>query len=329
MPIGAAIASPALEGTALAGTTGGILLWTLFGLLGSVRTVSSGDSGHFTFHLPFVGAAMILGGPTAGAWVAFLATTERRELQSQPWYGVLANHASSPSPRSRAAPRTSWASGLRRLTGDAGWPTFVAMLRAGVVLEVVANGLAIVTIKIRDEHELARCARRSSSTTSAGDADRVRADLDRSCIAFATVGWWAPLVIGLGVVAIWRPAKPSGVDKLTGCRRRPRSWTKVDARWAGCGCGVTPGGTMLMFDLNQFKRVQQQALATRSATRSSEVVACAPTASSPAQEDIRGRLMGDEFAVFLVGARRSEVGGAGPTSSSRRSCGRSRPPRAR
>ena len=37
---------------------------------------------------------MILGGPTAGAWVAILATTDRRELQSQPWYGVLANHAS-------------------------------------------------------------------------------------------------------------------------------------------------------------------------------------------------------------------------------------------
>ena len=41
VPIGAAIASPALDGTALAGTTGGVLLWTLFGLLGSVRTVSA------------------------------------------------------------------------------------------------------------------------------------------------------------------------------------------------------------------------------------------------------------------------------------------------
>ena len=36
---------------------------------------------------------MILGGPTAGAWVALLSTIDRRELQSLPWYGTLANHA--------------------------------------------------------------------------------------------------------------------------------------------------------------------------------------------------------------------------------------------
>ena len=35
---------------------------------------------------------MILGGPTAGAWVAFLSSIERRELETQPWYGILANH---------------------------------------------------------------------------------------------------------------------------------------------------------------------------------------------------------------------------------------------
>jgi hypothetical protein len=39
---------------------------------------------------------MILGGcpgrPHSGAWVAFLSSIERRELESQPWYGSLANH---------------------------------------------------------------------------------------------------------------------------------------------------------------------------------------------------------------------------------------------
>ncbi len=39
-------------------------------------------------------AATVLGGPTAGAWVALIGTTEVRELRGRvPWYGSLANHA--------------------------------------------------------------------------------------------------------------------------------------------------------------------------------------------------------------------------------------------
>src|SRR4029078_12257295 len=47
----------------------------------------------WTFHFPFVAAAMVLGGPTAGAWVTFTSTIERRELEEVPWYGTLANHS--------------------------------------------------------------------------------------------------------------------------------------------------------------------------------------------------------------------------------------------
>ena len=49
--------------------------------------------GVLTFHIPFIIAAMALGGPTAGALVAMLSTIERRELREVPWYGTLANHA--------------------------------------------------------------------------------------------------------------------------------------------------------------------------------------------------------------------------------------------
>ncbi len=85
---------PGLGGTALAGPDGGMLVWIAFGFIGSLRVLPiPGGSGVWTFHLPFIAAAMVLGGPTAGAWVAFLSTIERRELASQPWYGMLANHA--------------------------------------------------------------------------------------------------------------------------------------------------------------------------------------------------------------------------------------------
>jgi len=39
-------------------------------------------------------AAIFLGGPAVGGWVAVLGTTEARELRGRiPWYGTLANHA--------------------------------------------------------------------------------------------------------------------------------------------------------------------------------------------------------------------------------------------
>src|SRR3954447_20915084 len=48
----------------------GILAWTLFGLAGSLRIIR-GPSGHgvLTFHLPFILAAMGVGGAAAGGWV--------------------------------------------------------------------------------------------------------------------------------------------------------------------------------------------------------------------------------------------------------------------
>ena len=91
--IAAPIALP-MAGEVLA-RPAGIVLWTLFGLAGSLR-VLRGPSGHgvLTFHLPFIVAAMVLGGPIAGGWVAFLSSVERRELDGEvPWYGALANHA--------------------------------------------------------------------------------------------------------------------------------------------------------------------------------------------------------------------------------------------
>ena len=84
---------PGLTDTALGGSNGGLLLWLMFGLLGSLRVLRTPDGGTMTFHMPFIGAAMVLGGPTAGAWVAFLSSIERRELSHSP------GTASSPTMR--------------------------------------------------------------------------------------------------------------------------------------------------------------------------------------------------------------------------------------
>jgi hypothetical protein len=37
------------------------------------------------FHLPFIVAAMTLGGPVAGGWVAAISSLELREIREVPW----------------------------------------------------------------------------------------------------------------------------------------------------------------------------------------------------------------------------------------------------
>ena len=94
---GRPLVNPAIEipgvDPAFAGLAG-VVVWILFALAGGTRILRD-PGGHvsLTFHLPFIAAATILGGPIAGAWVALLGTIERRELREVPWYGMLSNHA--------------------------------------------------------------------------------------------------------------------------------------------------------------------------------------------------------------------------------------------
>ncbi len=71
----------------------GLIFWIAIGLLGGTRVERMHGHGVLTFHLPFIIAAMAVGGPTAGGIVALVSTIERRELREVPWYGTVANHA--------------------------------------------------------------------------------------------------------------------------------------------------------------------------------------------------------------------------------------------
>src|SRR5512134_3527962 len=87
---------PRITLTEAAGREGvllGLIFWILIGLLGSTRVERLHGHGVLTFHIPFIVAAMALGGPVAGGVVAAVSTIERRELTELPWYGTLANHA--------------------------------------------------------------------------------------------------------------------------------------------------------------------------------------------------------------------------------------------
>src|SRR6476659_6061877 len=75
-------------------TAVGLLFWTLVTLVASALPVRMPRGTMVGVSIAPLIATTALGGPTAGAWVALLGTTEMRELRGRiPWYGTLANHA--------------------------------------------------------------------------------------------------------------------------------------------------------------------------------------------------------------------------------------------
>jgi putative nucleotidyltransferase with HDIG domain len=80
-------------------TFGGILFWILLTLLASAVPVRLPRGSHRAVAMAPIVAAMSLGGPAVGGWVAAIGTTEMRELRGTiPWYGSLANHAGATLP---------------------------------------------------------------------------------------------------------------------------------------------------------------------------------------------------------------------------------------
>ncbi len=72
----------------------GLAFWCILTLLASALPVRMPRGTMVAVSTAPLIAATILGGPMAGVWVAFVGTTELRELRGQiPWYGSLANHA--------------------------------------------------------------------------------------------------------------------------------------------------------------------------------------------------------------------------------------------
>jgi diguanylate cyclase (GGDEF)-like protein len=299
---------PGLPGTTLAGPNGGLLLWLLFGLLGSVRVLRTPDGGHYTFHLPFIGAAMILGGPTAGAWVAFLSTIERRELESQPWYGILANHAVLAI---AAVLGGIVASGVARFAGGASGEIAAApwgagtLLAAGagvVVLAAVATAMGTTTVLLRDG--LTRSAVVEALLGTVGRVTVLEVGLALLlALAFVEIGWWAPVVIGGFVALVWdnHPLLPD--DELTGLRSY-QAFSRLMERGLGrMRRGLVDGGTVMFMDLDGFGKLNKD-YGTDVGDEVLREVGHRLCAQARRPDDIAGRLkVGDELGMFLPGLR--------------------------
>src|SRR6478735_5638470 len=286
VPISPAI-DPNLDGTALAGPSGGMLLWIAYGMIGSLRVLPA-PGGHsvWTFHFPFVAAAMVLGGPTAGAWVAFISTIERRELEEVPWYGTLANHSVwafaavvgglTAQVLSGFLLTTSVSSGVAGLVALVGGTVVLREgLSAGSLGEIVIGFIGRLTV---GEMVLAWVF----------------------TISYTAVGWWAPMALALTTLVLW-PVDTEGPDALTHLPRLRRFEGFLDGAIGRTRHGLARGGVLAAIDLDRFgpinkdprygQQVGDEVLAEigrrlRSQARTGDAVA---------------RPGGDEFAGFFAG----------------------------
>jgi hypothetical protein len=94
IPVGPRIAPDVAALGLELGSWAGIALWTLMTLLLAALPVQLPNGIVVAVATAPIIASMILGGPTAAAWVALIGATEMRELRGDvPWYGTLFNHA--------------------------------------------------------------------------------------------------------------------------------------------------------------------------------------------------------------------------------------------
>lgn len=280
----------------------GIAFWVLFGFVGSVRPRGLEGGAVITFHMPFVVAGTILGGPLVGALMGIISLTELRELRRVPWYGVLANHAIcilAAVVAGIAGNAASWV--LRDLIppSDA---THTLVLGVVVAAAFLAMDLLLVlpVVALRNAAEFGTVVRRASTSLRA----TLVAELTLGWLMAATylsIAWWAPLACVFVILVVW-----DAHDRREALRHDPMTGLLNDA-------GVEPllesaldesrrharRHALLFIDLDRFGQLNKQhgedvgddviravALRMAAAVRATDAVG-------------RQNRAGDEFVILL------------------------------
>lgn len=173
---------------------GGIVFWTVMTLAASALPVRMPRGATWTVSTATLMAATILGGPTAGAWVALIGPTEIRELRGRiPWYGTLANHAGAVTPAVAAGLVIQAIAGPTRTLTDP--VVFIASLVGATVFVGVNGTLTAALVAIRtgqDAREIIRTEARGIATSVVG-----LSPLGWLMAQMYTVAWWASLLFAL------------------------------------------------------------------------------------------------------------------------------------
>jgi diguanylate cyclase (GGDEF)-like protein len=300
VPLLASIGTPSLPATPLGQDVTGLLFWVLFGLAGSVRTSVLRRRGMLTFHLPFIVAAMILGGPVAAGWVAAISTLEIRELREVPWFGALANHG--------MLALAAVAGGLvltavRFALAGAVEPHLAMLLAAlvgGYAFASLDVAMCTVTVGLKENlrpREAFETYSRAFRVTALGEI--VLAWV--LAITYTDIAWWAPVVCVVLVLLLWDANDEHELareDPLTSLLNRKG----FDERWETTLDRVRRGrqsATLVAVDLDGFKAVND----TFGHTAGDIVIKATADRLRRAVRytDVVARPGGDEFLLLLSG----------------------------
>jgi diguanylate cyclase (GGDEF)-like protein len=282
----------------------GVAAWVAFALAGGLRMLRDpGGHATLTFHLPFIGAALILGGPVAGAWVAAVGTLDRRELREAPWYGVLANHASlvlAALAGGLALEAVLGLAGTMGLAGGAGLLLvggLVGTALTAVVSALFAAGVVVLRDGLAPRDTLALL---DGSFRRTAVAETLLGWL--LAVVWIAVGWWAPALCTVIVLTLWRAtadAESLDHDELTGVLSRPAFALRAAQAAERARRGVD-GAAYLFLDLDDFKLLND---GPRSHQVGDDVLAAlgARLRRCVRVTDAVGRRGGDEFSLLFNG----------------------------
>ncbi len=172
----------------------GVAFWIAMTMVASALPVRMPRGATWTVSTATLMAAIVLGGPTAGAWVGLIGPTEVREIRGRiPWYGSLANHAGIMVPAVAAGLLYHLiAGGDRDLTDPI---SFIASIAAATLFLGINAALTAVLVSLRtgqDAREIIRTEGRGITTSIVG-----LAPLGWLMAQMYTVAWWASLLFAL------------------------------------------------------------------------------------------------------------------------------------
>jgi putative nucleotidyltransferase with HDIG domain len=178
----------------------GLGFWIAAALLASALPVKFPRGNLISVNTAPILASMVLGGPAAAGIVAFVGTTEWRELRGRiPWYGTVYNHAALAGPAVVGAIVYEWsvaAAAAYAPTASTDLVQAAATTLAGLVFFALNSTAVAATIALRQDFSMVAALREYVS--QAGAKLVTLAPLSwLMAFVYLRVGWWASLLFAL------------------------------------------------------------------------------------------------------------------------------------
>jgi HD-GYP domain-containing protein (c-di-GMP phosphodiesterase class II) len=175
----------------------GVGFWTVLTLIASALPVRLPLGTQQAVALAPVLAALTLGGPAVGGWVAALGTTEIREIRGRiPWYGTLANHAGLVLPAIAAGVARLGVVEVATRTGFSSLPIdFAATMVAATVFFSLNAALAGTLLALRSDLPISNVV--SGDIRETAFNNLAMGPLGWLMSVVYSIQWWATLLFAL------------------------------------------------------------------------------------------------------------------------------------